>query len=1452
MTNSDRYSPDDYNVDQIDEDIVDQQGTGKAKAKKTKAGTKPVAGKRKLPTAAKRKPKASSSGTVAARLKRTDSETDSKQDRQKAGANTTAKSVKAKTAAKKPAVKKPVVKKPGVKVTAQKTAKKTAQKTVKKTATNRVGKTALSKETTMKALAQQELVANSAARRKALKGMSSKGTPLKKGAETAGTGIVWTLLGIGLAACAGGTSYVDRPVTKEVPGDPERVPGERTADPAELAKAKNDLKNAETERDQAETERDQAQEALAKVLGNTGQVSKGLPRGAKIYLLDKDGNRVPLLDSDGNQIVTDVDGQFDISKLTPAQRVQLSLYGYEADLTGAVDSMTNETYSGGSLRSMPGKLASFSSPLTTLLNNLNSSEQQNVLNLLFPDSGITIDDILAQLNYRLVPEAKKDGIDEKSNIIEKMAIRVMATLERFVSEDDSNKSASEKAKAAIEKLVDAVNKVIDNNKDDSKDKQTVDDVEGLKSESEVQKQIEQAEKFGEGRPSAAPKNLSVDEDGTLKIALSDFGFSDAEIDEEFGAITFTKLPNGTLTFTATKTITYNSVTYNAGASVDVIAGQHIEIAWLEGGFTFTPAKDQTGDMQLEYQVEAKKKDKDYASSGPDVADPGAKKSKEVTLTIEVKPVNDTPADTELSGKDVLDAIQGVITAKAELDNATDDAEFTTAQAALQKALDALIDLNIGGRPDREASGGDKEKVAEFINATKALIEIASRTDYVASGSATKKTTFNNLGNALEDLKVAEVYRVVDGAVHNGGGLTPTDAEKTGLQLLMANNLMANNDPADNDDLNTSKKVLDGLAKPTTLNDSKAALTAFETFFTALSAVKAATNLGYMDDLATKADAVLAALDTAYDATGLADERADVVAKLTDAKTFFSTPATANPTIMKLVVDVDDAFAALKGADATNILTHLKAFVDALGKLDAGDGNPGPAQSAAVITAATALLNELFNPAHTNAARGGYDTALQTLIDAQTDVNEASPPFTIGGADGDLFKAKLVKISDGASETSLLDNVYQWQLVLTGDAKPVGATYEITVTYNDADGASRTETYVLVQDVSEKGFYLSTDGGTNDKQYSGQHDVLNPNAGGPTLAEGQDRAAGREADNQPAQIDDGSGNMINNPNNVNDVTFSFTGGLPTGGKVQNDGTFIELPRTQTTSGAVKEQVTLVFASKDDGGQAAIIEVSETNEIKITLERGASGLVLESAFSVYFSSNVPDQGTLSDNEYNALLSAREGLRRILNDVDGLPVTIVDGAGAKAQFFKDLDDGLQFGISNAKSGISASSGVDADDHTELNNSLLTLPYKLPPAFASRLKDKQVLTETITIGAGEITLADGKTKITFAETVVTVATDDNGENGIEASERPAMTIYVSQDEGSNTDSTADDVWSVKAIATADIGTLAGTTYYVIGTIAGDGTYSPNMAEPTTSWTVHDDALAAEDLDSDNDDTSQ
>lgn len=460
---------------------------------------------------------------------------------------------------------------------------------------------------------------------------------------------------------------------------------------------------------------------------------------------------------------------------------------------------------------------------------MNSSARQDVLDLLFPDSGVTINDILTHLNYRLVPEAMMDGFDAKSNIIEKIAIRVMATLERFVSEDSTpNRSSAEKASEAIKKLAGEINKVIDNNKNDNNPKQTLDDVVGLKSESEVQHQIEQAENYGGGRPSAAPtNNLSTNEDTSREISLSDLGFSDSELNEEFGAITFTTL-NGTLTFNVVDGIasfTYNNNTINAGQkNVVVLPGQKINIAWIKGGvFTYTPSNNQSGDAQLTYRVEAKEKGQAYNSDSPVDEDPNNAgtnlQSAPVTMTITVNPVNDTPTDTALSGVAVLRAIQGVITAKDTLDDALADGAFATAQAALQKALDALIDLNIGGRPVSEVSQGDQEKVAEFIAATKALIvagttagdEAADKAAYdVFRAAATARTdddaaitndgAFTTLATETRALKVAEVYRVADGVVHlggnPGGNLTSTDVEDAGLDRLSA--------------LNAAKKAIDAL------------------------------------------------------------------------------------------------------------------------------------------------------------------------------------------------------------------------------------------------------------------------------------------------------------------------------------------------------------------------------------------------------------------------------------------------------------------------------------------------------------------------------------------------------------------------------------------------------------------------------------------------------------------
>ena len=111
MTDSDRYSPDDYNAEQIDEGVVEHQGTDKEKR---------VAGKRNRKHPRKRLGR----GTAAARAKRTDSD----QDIQKAGADCTAKPVRAKSVCAKTETKTPTKKPVAEKATAEKPSRKQPRK----------------------------------------------------------------------------------------------------------------------------------------------------------------------------------------------------------------------------------------------------------------------------------------------------------------------------------------------------------------------------------------------------------------------------------------------------------------------------------------------------------------------------------------------------------------------------------------------------------------------------------------------------------------------------------------------------------------------------------------------------------------------------------------------------------------------------------------------------------------------------------------------------------------------------------------------------------------------------------------------------------------------------------------------------------------------------------------------------------------------------------------------------------------------------------------------------------------------------------------------------------------------------------------------------------------------------------------------------------------------------
>ena len=185
----------------------------------------------------------------------------------------------------------------------------------------------------------------------------------------------------------------------------------------------------------------------------------------------------------------------------------------------------------------------------------------------------------------------------------------------------------------------------------------------------------------------------------------------------------------------------------------------------------------------------------------------------------------------MAAKEALDA------ANIDTANGGTAGDFTAKHKALQHALDVLLDLGIAGRPDSQVSPADRALIETLVTETKALLaagetagdEAADKAAYEAyrvaatqrkddPGSTTNDDAFTAAGNAAKAAKVAEVYRVVDNMVLNGGGLTATDGNEDGvLARLLA--------------LNTAKKALDDGGDPT--------LAEFGDFQDALAALKAA-------------------------------------------------------------------------------------------------------------------------------------------------------------------------------------------------------------------------------------------------------------------------------------------------------------------------------------------------------------------------------------------------------------------------------------------------------------------------------------------------------------------------------------------------------------------------------------------------------------------------------------
>ena len=114
-------------------------------------------------------------------------------------------------------------------------------------------------------------------------------------------------------------------------------------------------------------------------------------------------------------------------------------------------------------------------------------------------------------------------------------------------------------------------------------------------------------------PTAADATVTTAEDTAHAFEASDFGFADADTDDELASVRVVTLPgSGTLAV--------------SGSAVS--AGQEVAASDLGGNLTYTPAADEHGSG--------------YASFTFRVSDGTAESAADYTMTIDVTPVNDTP------------------------------------------------------------------------------------------------------------------------------------------------------------------------------------------------------------------------------------------------------------------------------------------------------------------------------------------------------------------------------------------------------------------------------------------------------------------------------------------------------------------------------------------------------------------------------------------------------------------------------------------------------------------------------------------------------------------------------------------------------------------------------------------------------------------------------------------
>ena len=136
-------------------------------------------------------------------------------------------------------------------------------------------------------------------------------------------------------------------------------------------------------------------------------------------------------------------------------------------------------------------------------------------------------------------------------------------------------------------------------------------------------------------PTAAAGTVTTDEDTAYAFDASDFGFADADTDDELASVRVVTLPgSGTLAV--------------SGSAVS--ADQEVAASDLGGNLTFTPAEDAHGSG--------------YASFTFRVSDGTDESAADYTMTIDVTPVNDAPSAGTVTIDDTAPVVGDELTATA--------------------------------------------------------------------------------------------------------------------------------------------------------------------------------------------------------------------------------------------------------------------------------------------------------------------------------------------------------------------------------------------------------------------------------------------------------------------------------------------------------------------------------------------------------------------------------------------------------------------------------------------------------------------------------------------------------------------------------------------------------------------------------------------------------------------